>query len=60
MTLDLQSARKQIQEGIRNLEHKVEERTRELKATQSQLLHSEKLAAVGALAATVAHEINNR
>jgi len=37
----------------------VDERTRELKATQSQLLHSEKLAAVGALAATVAHEINN-
>ncbi|MBE0605710.1 MAG: HAMP domain-containing protein [Deltaproteobacteria bacterium] len=59
MTLDLQNAQKQIQEGIRNLEHKVEERTRELKATQSQLLHSEKLAAVGALAATVAHEINN-
>jgi two-component system NtrC family sensor kinase len=59
MTMDLQSAHKEIQEGIRNLEIKVEERTRELKATQSQLLHSEKLAAVGALAATVAHEINN-
>ncbi len=59
MTLDLQNAQKQIQEGIRNLEHKVEERTQELKTTQSQLLHSEKLAAVGALAATVAHEINN-
>ena len=59
MTMNLQSANKEIQEGIRNLEHKVEERTRELKATQSQLLHSEKLAAVGALAATVAHEINN-
>ncbi|MHB1011763.1 MAG: sensor histidine kinase [Desulfobacteria bacterium] len=59
MTLDLQNAQRQIQEGIRNLEQKVEERTRELKTTQSQLLHSEKLAAVGALAATVAHEINN-
>jgi len=59
MTLDLQNAQKQIQEGIRTLENKVEDRTRELKATQSQLLHSEKLAAVGALAATVAHEINN-
>ena len=59
MTVNLQNAHKEIQEGIRNLEHKVEERTRELKATQSQLLHSEKLAAVGALAATVAHEINN-
>jgi len=59
MTLDLQNAQKEIQEGIRNLENKVEERTRELKTTQSQLLQSEKLAAVGALAATEAHEINN-
>ncbi|MBE0569528.1 MAG: HAMP domain-containing protein [Deltaproteobacteria bacterium] len=59
MTRDLQRAHAEIQEGMRNLEHKVEERTAELKATQSQLLHSEKLAAVGALAATVAHEINN-
>jgi two-component system NtrC family sensor kinase len=59
MTRDLQRAHAEIQEGMRNLEHKVEERTQELKATQSQLLHSEKLAAVGALAATVAHEINN-
>ncbi len=59
MTLDLQNAHNEIQEGIRNLENKVEERTKQLKATQSQLLHSEKLAAVGALAATVAHEINN-
>lgn len=59
MTRDLQKANAEIQEGIRNLEQKVEERTQELKATQSQLLHSEKLAAVGALAATVAHEINN-
>jgi len=59
MTRNLQRAHEEIQEGIHNLEHKVEERTAELKATQSQLLHSEKLAAVGALAATVAHEINN-
>jgi two-component system NtrC family sensor kinase len=59
MTRDLQRAHAEIQEGMHTLEQKVEERTQELKATQSQLLHSEKLAAVGALAATVAHEINN-
>jgi len=59
MTRDLQGAQAEIREGVRNLEEKVEERTRELRAAQSQLLHSEKLAAVGALAATVAHEINN-
>jgi two-component system NtrC family sensor kinase len=59
MTRDLQKAQAEIQEGIHNLENKVEERTTELKAAQSRLLHSEKLAAIGALAATVAHEINN-
>jgi signal transduction histidine kinase len=37
----------------------LEARTRELAAAQSQLLRSEKLAAVGQLTASIAHEINN-
>lgn len=41
------------------LDAKVAERTRELESAQSQLLRSEKLAAVGQLTASVAHEINN-
>ncbi len=59
MTESLQRANEEIHEWIRTLEHKVEERTKELKDAQFQLLHTEKLAAVGKIAATVAHEINN-
>ncbi len=41
------------------LDAKVAERTRELEAAQQQLVRSEKLAAVGQLTASIAHEVNN-
>ncbi len=40
-------------------EQRVEERTHELEESHAQLLHSEKLAAVGRLSASIAHEFNN-
>lgn len=42
-----------------SLEAKVIERTRALEQTHAALRHSEKLASLGQLAASVAHEINN-
>ena len=42
-----------------NLELEVEKKTREINQTQTHLMHQEKMASIGHLAAGVAHEINN-
>lgn len=42
-----------------NLDRRVDERSRELERTQSQLIHNERLAVLGKLAGGVAHEIRN-
>jgi len=59
MTQRLKKADREIKDLIKNLEKKVAKRTNELKEIQYQLLQSEKLASIGKLAATIAHEINN-
>jgi two-component system, NtrC family, sensor kinase len=48
-----------LQRWNAELDAKVIERTRDLEAAQGQLVRSEKLAAVGQLTASIAHEVNN-
>ena len=49
----------QQKEYMGHLEEKVEERTRQLKQAQEQLIKSERLAAIGQVAAMVGHDLRN-
>jgi PAS domain S-box-containing protein len=56
---DITARKLEEDEITRRLEHMVEERTRQLKETHEKLLHQDKMASLGKLAASVVHEINN-
>jgi signal transduction histidine kinase len=55
----LEVSERQYRELAATLEYKVRERTEELNRAYAAMLQKEKLAAIGALAAGMAHEINN-
>lgn len=55
----LKVAVNQLNEMQQTLESKVEERTQQLQTAQRKLIQADRLASLGQLAASVAHEINN-
>jgi two-component system NtrC family sensor kinase len=59
MTRDLREAHKEITEWSDRLETRLQEKTAELSQTQRQVAHIDKMASLGKLAASVAHELNN-
>lgn len=59
MAQDLKTARSEVTQWSQSLEEKVIRKTEELSRAQRQVLHMEKMASLGKLSATVAHELNN-
>ncbi len=55
----LSTAMDELNALTRGLEDKVEERTEQLRVAQHKLMQADRLASLGQLAASVAHEINN-
>jgi len=56
---NLQSATEELQNWSQQLEYKVQKKSEELGAAQNELIQIERLASLGKLSSSVAHEINN-
>ncbi|MEI7500312.1 MAG: ATP-binding protein [Bacteroidota bacterium] len=56
---NLQAATNELENWSQQLEYKVQKKSEELGAAQNELMHVERLASLGKLSSSVAHEINN-
>ena len=56
---NLQVATTELENWSQQLEYKVQKKSEELGTAQSELIHIERLASLGKLSSSVAHEINN-
>ena len=56
---NLQAANEELKNWSQQLEYKVQKKSEELGAVQNEIIHVERLASLGKLSSSVAHEINN-
>ncbi|TFH35477.1 MAG: HAMP domain-containing sensor histidine kinase [Bacteroidia bacterium] len=56
---NLQSATEELQNWSQQLEYKVQKKSEEISEMQNELIHVERIASLGKLSSSVAHEINN-
>jgi two-component system, NtrC family, sensor kinase len=56
---NLQTATDELKNWSQQLEYKVQKKSEELGAAQNELIHIERIASLGKLSSSVAHEINN-
>ena len=59
MSLQLRTANEEIVNWAKTLEDRVEQKTKELNRAHDHVMHVEKMASIGKMAAVVAHEVNN-
>jgi two-component system NtrC family sensor kinase len=59
MSLQLRAANEENATWTKTLEDRVARKTKELQCAQDHMLHVEKMASMGKMAAVVAHEVNN-
>jgi two-component system, NtrC family, sensor kinase len=59
MLENMETSRNELRNWSQQLEYKVQKKTEELLEAQNELIHVERIASLGKLSSSVAHEINN-